>query len=221
VPSPSDNQVGRVVRAPSLGRGWLAATRAVLEEGREAEYDGAPIVELGLLDLVVDDPSDNDGLIERFGDGERIWWMHANFTDFDTVGELGGSASYATRLYDYESSGRDQLAWATEKLRSNRGSRSAVITTLQPLSDSSYIPCVSLLHFWVPDGALELIVTAHSIDFGTKAYANLLELAEIQRRVADALEAAVGKLLFRITSAHVYERDLEAVLELVQDAQAH
>ena len=70
-------------------------------------------------------------------------------------------------------------------------------------------------------GALELIVTAHSIDFGTKAYANLLELAEIQRRVADALEAAVGKLLFRITSAHVYERDLEAVLELVEDAQAH
>ena len=114
MPSPSDNQVGRVVRAPSLGRGWLAATRAVLEEGRKAEYDGAPIVELGLLDLVVDDPSDIDGLIERFGDGERISWMHANFTDFDRVGELGGSASYATRQYDYESSGRDQLAWATE-----------------------------------------------------------------------------------------------------------
>jgi hypothetical protein len=221
MPPSSDQELGRVVRAPSLGRGWLAATRVILEEGRKASYDGAPILELGLLDLVVADPGDGDGLIERFGVGERISFMHANFTEFDSVDELAGSASYATRLYDYESSGRDQVAWATERLRSDRGSRSAVITTLQPLSDTSYIPCVSLLHFWLPEGALELIATAHSIDFGTKGYANLLELAAIQQHVADSLDAAVGRLVLRITSAHVYGRDLEAVRELLAAAESH
>jgi thymidylate synthase len=96
-----------------------------------------------------------------------------------------------------------------------------VITTLQPLSDASYIPCVSLLHFWLPEGALELIATAHSIDFGTKGYANLVELAAIQQHVADSLGAAVGRLVLRITSAHVYGRDLEGVRELLAAAESH
>src|ERR1035438_6415678 len=108
-------------------------------------------------------------------------------------------------------SGKDQVAWATEKLRADRGTRSAIITTLQPLSDTTYIPCVSQLQFWIPNDSLELIVTAHSIDFGTKGYANLLELAGIQLRVSASLRVPVGPMLFRVTSAHVYDQDLGAV----------
>ena len=61
------------------------------------------------------------------------------------------------------------------------------ITTFQPLTDTSYIPCVSLLDFWLVDGKLQLAVYALSIDFGTKGYANLVELAALQTRVADDL----------------------------------
>ena len=85
------------------------------------------------------------------------------------MGEFGGAASAATRLYDYEGSGKDQVAWATEKLRADRGARSAIITTLQPLLDTIYIPCISQLQFWMPADKVELIAFAHSIDFGTKA----------------------------------------------------
>jgi thymidylate synthase len=187
------------------------ATRAILEEGTGATYDGLAIREIGLLDLVVDEPSTRDDLIDRLGNAERLSWMHENFTDRRRVRELGDAASYATRLYDYEDSGRNQVAWVIDRLRADQGSRSAIVTTLQPLSDTSYVPCVSLLHFWVPTGRLELIVTAHSIDFGTKAYANLLELAAIHERVAESLEITVGKLTLRVTSAHIYERDLEVV----------
>jgi thymidylate synthase len=208
-------ELARVIRAPSLGRAWLATTRAIVAEGRAVSYEGSAISELALVDLVVDDPSAADGLIERFGDPDRISWMKDNFSDRHEVAELGGAASYATRLYDYEASGRDQVAWATEKLRADPGSRSAVITTLQPLSDTTYIPCVSLLQFWMPAAKLELIATAHSIDFGMKGYANLVELAAIQRGVARALGVGVGLLLFRISSAHVYERDLGTVRDML------
>jgi len=42
-------------------------------------------------------------------------------------------------------------------------------------------PCVSLLDFWLVKGNLQVAVYAHAIDFGTKGYANLIELAALQR----------------------------------------
>jgi beta-lactamase class A len=215
VTPPTRDDLGMLIRAPSLGRGWLSATCAVLAHGHRATYDGSTIVEIGLLDLAIDDPNQDDGLIEALGDHERLEWMKANFADRDPVAELGGAASYATRLYDYDGCGSDQVSWVTERLRADPGSRSAIITTLQPLSDTSYVPCVSLLQFWIPSGQLELIVTAHSIDLGTKGYANLVELAAIQARMASALSIPVGRLIMRITSAHVYERDLLLVNTLL------
>jgi thymidylate synthase len=53
----------------------------------------------------------------------------------------------------------------------------------------------------------------------TKGHANLVELAALQLRVAWSLGAGVGRLVLRITSAHVYERDLEAVRAILAAAQ--
>jgi hypothetical protein len=44
------------------------------------------------------------------------------------------------------------------------------------------VPCVPLLDFWRPDDALELVVYAHSLDLGKKAYGNLVELARFAAR---------------------------------------
>ncbi len=72
---------------------------------------------------------------------------------------------------------------------------------------SSYIPCISLLDFWLPDGAVELVAYAHSIDFGAKGYGNLVELASLQQHVAGQLALRVGRLLMTVKSAHVYETE--------------
>src|SRR5262249_24946562 len=151
-----------------------------------------------LLDIAAPDPE--DPLIAAHGDSERLAWMRANFTDFARVSALGDADSYATRLYDYAHTGRDQLAWVVERLRGDPLSRSATITTFQPLTDTTYVPCVSLLDFWLPDGALELVVYAHSIDLGAKGYGNLVELAAIQQRVASALKTSVGHLMMTVKS---------------------
>ena len=89
--------------------------------------------------------------------------------------------------------------------------RSAAITTFQPGTDTTYIPCVSLLDFWLPGGAVELISYAHSIDFGAKGYGNLVELARLQRRVAAGLGRPTGRLLMVVKSAHVYETEFAYV----------
>ena len=150
---------------------------------------------------------------------ERLAWMRANFADHARVEALGDARSYASRIFDYAAAGRDQLAWVIERLRADPASRSATITTLEPLIDTAYIPCVSLLDFWIRDGAVELVVYAHSIDFGAKGYGNLTELALLQHRVAAALARPVAALRFAIKSAHVYDTE-RAYMRAVLTASA-
>ena len=133
--------------------------------------------------------------------------------------ELGDAKSYASRLFNYDGAGRDQIAWVVDRLRADPASRSATITTLQPLSDTSYIPCVSMLDFWRPDDSLELVVYAHSLDFGKKAYGNVVELAHLQEHVARELGVPVGRLTVHAKSAHVYEPEWALMSELASSLE--
>jgi len=190
----------------------------ILADGVDSAYDGLPVREIAHVTLAVSRPDPADEIIARLAEPERLAWMHANFTDHSAVAALGGADSYATRLFDYEHSGRDQVAWVIDRLRRDPATRSATITTFQPRTDTSYIPCVSLLDFWLPGGAVELTVYAHSIDFGAKGYGNLVELAGLQHYVADALGRPVGRLLMMVKSAHVYESDFGYVRGVLGEA---
>ena len=205
-----------VVETRSLGEGWLEVSRRILEAGADATYDGQVTKELSLLTLVVSAPDPADALIASLADPEWLAWMRRNFTELDDVPELGDARSYARRLRDYE--GRDQVAWVIDRLRADPDTKSATITTFQPLADTSYIPCVSVLDFWFAGGQLELVVYAHSLDFGKKAYGNLVELARLQHEVAEAVAAPVGTLVIHAKSAHVYEPELETMRSLTSVA---
>jgi thymidylate synthase len=111
------------------------------------------------------------------------------------------------------------VAWVIARLGADPESRSAAITTFQPRSDTTYVPCVSMLDFWRPnaDGAVELVVYAHSLDFGKKAYGNLVELARLQHRVSEGVGAGVGRLVLHAKSAHVYEPEWELMRRLVAE----
>jgi thymidylate synthase len=204
------------VETRTLGEGWLEVSRRILEAGADATYDGQVTKELAQVTLAVAEPDPDDELIASLADPEWLDWMRRNFTESDDVPELGGARSYARRLRDYD--GRDQVGWVIERLRSDPETRSATITTFQPLADTSYIPCVSLLDFWFAGGKLELVVYAHSLDFGKKAYGNLVELARLQHEVAAAVGAPVGPLLIHAKSAHVYEPEFETMRRLTSVA---
>jgi thymidylate synthase len=204
-----------VVEAPTLGEGWLRVSRTILEAGSLASYDAQATREVPLLSLVVAQPDSADPVIAELGDADWLEWMHRNFWSTDVVVELENAQSYATRLFDYGQTGRDQVAWVVERLRRDPEARSATITTFQPLTDTSYIPCVSLLDFWIHGGALELVVYAHSLDFGKKAYGNLIELTHLAEHVANELAVPVGALVVHAKSAHIYEPEWAAMADLV------
>jgi len=193
----------------------MAIAAAILDGGADGSWEGAPIVEILRATLEVRSPKVDDPIIAQHGDPGRLAWMHANFNDYSRVAELGGADSYATRLHDYAHTGRDQVRWVIDRLAANPLARDATITTFQPLTDTSYIPCISLLDFWLVNGELQLAVYAHSIDFGTKGYANLVELAALQARVAGDLGVGVGTLTMTVKSAHIYQTELDLMRRLV------
>jgi thymidylate synthase len=203
------------IEVGTLGEAWMAIAAAILTGGVGGSWDGLPIVEVFRATLDVSSPRLDDPIIAQHGDPERLAWMHANFTDQTRVEELGDSDSYATRLYDYGHAGHDQIRWVIDRLTANPSARDATVTTFQPLTDTSYIPCVSLLDFWLVNGELQLAVYAHSIDFGTKGYANLVELAALQTRVAGDLGVGVGTLTMTVKSAHIYQTELDLMRRII------
>lgn len=203
------------IEAATIGEAWIRIASAILSHGVAGDWDGTPIVEVFRATMAVSSPSVDDPIIAQHGDPERLTWMRANFTDRSRVAELGDSDSYATRLYDYAHAGRDQVRWVTDRIAANPSTRDATITTFQPLTDATYVPCVSLLDFWLLQGSLQLDVYAHGIDFGTKGYANLVELAALQSRVATDLRKPVGALTMNVKSAHIYRTELEAMRRIV------
>ncbi len=201
------DDVGVTVEAQTIGEVWLCVARHIVEHGHRSTYDGLGIREVLLATVRVEEPDSSDPTIDRLADPERLAWMHANFSDRAKVPQLGDADSYATRLYDYAHGGRDQLGWVVDRLRADPRCRSATITTFQPLTDTDYIPCVSLLDFYLDDGALWQVATCHSIDFGSKGYGNLVELTHLSEKVAQALGARVGPLVMAVKSAHIYDVD--------------
>lgn len=201
----------------TLGEAWLGAAELVLREGRAARWGRDATREIGLLTIAVDEPDPDDALIARLGDPAWLAWMRANFREPGAVAELGGADSYARRLRDYAGTGRDQVGWLIARLAADPGARDATITTFQPGTDTTYIPCVSVIDAWAPDGRLQLVAYAHSLDLGKKAYGNFVELAALQREIASGTGLPTGGLVIHVKTAHIYEPELEAIARLVAE----
>jgi thymidylate synthase len=207
-----------LIETETLGECWMQVSKKIMEQGHQARYDDALILEIARLTTVVEVPDSEDAFIKERGDPEWLAWMHENFFVQKEVEELGDAPSYAVRLFNYAYQGRDQIQWVADRINDHREARSATITTFLPLTDTSYIACISLLDFWIPEGELELIVYAHGLDFGKKAYGNLVELALLQEMVAEKVGCPVGRLVIHVKTAHIYEPEWEYMRGLVQSA---
>jgi hypothetical protein len=210
---------GTPLASATIGEAWLEVADLILTHGTPSTFDGLPLLECDLVTLDVQYPNPDDPIIAQHASQEWLAWMRSNFTDYRRVRELGDARSYASRLFDYMGSGRNQIAAVIETLRRDAYSSYATITTLEPLTDVSYIPCVSLLDFWLRSGSLELVVYAHSIDFGKKGFGNLVQLAALQRDVAGELNAPLGPLVMIVKSATIYQTELSLMREVISTAR--
>lgn len=209
-----------LIEAPTIGEAWLRVAECILSTGRPARWGDLPTREVPRLTLAVATVEPDDPVIARRGDPAWLAWMRSNFREPGQVPELGGADSYAVRLRDWSRTGRDQVAWLADRLRADPGARDAAITTFQPPTDTTYIPCISLVDAWAPDGVVELVVYAHGLDFGKKAYGNLVELAALAQEIARRAGLPVGGLLLHVKTAHIYATELGLMAGIVAAERA-
>ena len=194
----------------SLGEAWVAVLRTIYQQGaavaytdNAGEHDNAKEV-FGLA-FAVSDAALPDAIIERHKVQEEHDWMVRNFTVQEHVKELHNETSYASRLFSYMDQ-KDQLQWVIHRLNENPHTRSATITTFEPLTDEGCIPCVSLLDFQEEAGNLNLTVYCRALDFGRKAYINLMMLETILQTVSEKTGMPRGRLTLLVKSAHYYRK---------------
>ncbi len=56
---------------------------------------------------------------------------------------------------------------------------------------------------------------AHGLDFGKKAYGNLVELAALGQEVAQRAGLPVGGLVLHVKTAHIYATELDLMAGIV------
>lgn len=208
----------------SLDAVWVRVLAEIENNGAAAIYtdnagEQADAKELFDVTAEVQNADLPDAIIERHKVREEYDWMVRNFTVQGEVPELHHENSYASRLYSYMGK-KNQVDWLVDRLRSNPTTRSAAITMFEPLTDEGYIPCVSLLDFQENAGQLNMTAYCRALDFGCKAYVNLVMLRLIQNDIAEKVGMNCGKLTLLVKSAHFYLRDRDKVLKILREEHA-
>lgn len=176
----------------------------------------ADVRELFDLTLKIQDATLPNAIIEKHKAPSEYDWMVRNFTVQGEVPELHHENSYASRLYSYMGK-KNQVEWVIRRLQENPHIRSATITMFEPLTDEGYIPCISLLDFQESGGKLDMTAYCRALDFGCKAYVNLVMLHLLQKEIAEKAGKAHGKMTLIVKSAHFYKRDMAKVMKILEE----
>jgi thymidylate synthase len=199
----------------NIGDAWLKSCEMIMEKGEAEKDDEKKLRELMHFEVWINNPSEDDMIIEKYGDKEMIRWMLSNFMEQKRVPELKNSLSYGTRLFNYN--GKNQVDWVKQKLREKPETKAATITMLMPNEDKGYIPCVSMMDFKLRHGKLILTAMCRSIDFGNKVYANMRALHKVQKMIADTVLVPCGPIVMTIVSAHIYDDDFAKIKRIIDD----
>jgi thymidylate synthase len=128
-------------------------------------------------------------------------------------------AGYGPRLRNWN--GIDQLAEVLSILKKDLVSRRAVAALYDPYLDfveSRDIPCNNWVHFLARNGRLDMHVAARSIDiwWGFSGV-NVFEWSLLLELMAFWLKQEPGRLVFFISSLHLYQRHFDAAQRLLAD----
>lgn len=201
------------ITGSSIGEAWKKAIKTIIEKGMIVFDGDERLHEVLGLQIKIENPSENDIIIEEKGDKTMIDWMKKNFFSKDNV--LNWEYSYGQRLTDYL--GINQLENIKRKLLKNIESKSATISLNYPLGDEKHSPCINILDFKVRNNTVILNTFFRSQDICKKMYADAICLTLILNDIAEALKIKNRELNLYIMSAHIYENDFKKGKEIINE----
>jgi len=143
----------------------------------------------------------------------RIWDAWA-----DESGSIGKAYGYQLGIkHDYPEGQFDQVDRVLYDLKHNPASR-RIITSLYNHADLHAMhlyPCAYSMTFNVANGRLNAILNQRSQDFLVANNWNVCQYAVLMHMFAQVSGLAVGELVHVIADAHIYDRHVDIVKELI------
>jgi thymidylate synthase len=143
----------------------------------------------------------------------RVWDEWA-----DETGSIGKAYGYQLGIkHRYPEGEMDQVDRVLWDLRHNRASR-RILTSMYnfaDLSEMALYPCAYSMTFNVSEGALNAILNQRSQDMLTASNWNVCQYAVLTHMFAQVSGLKPGELVHVIADAHIYDRHVPLVEELI------
>ncbi|EHQ35052.1 thymidylate synthase [Methanoplanus limicola] len=219
------------IRAFSIGKGHEEAIKTILKHGCcLLTEDGEKTIELPEpLNIHVRDPFEEYMIspYNMFGEGAMKQYVH----DLLHGTESEFAYTYHDRLFDHpvkdgenylgdgDKKGIDQIEYIVQKLKEEPNSRRALGITWFPPKDtkSGNPPCLQRIQCLLRDNNLNMHVEFRSNDMLSALGANMYALVNLQKMIAERLDAGTGWYSHTSVSAHIYhERDYEELSRYIR-----
>lgn len=200
-----------IIKEKSLGEAWIKAMKTVMNEGEEIWDEDVPLRELRNLYVTIEDIVDDDSIIQKYADSDRVQLMKKKYATCGLVGDY--KIDYGS--YIYNNNGVNQIEWIIDRIKHKPETKSATITLHKP--GEKMLACLSMLDFKYRNDVLDLNVVYRSQNIYSSHPGNMLALRQIQKDVADALNLKMGKVDLVVFSAHIYEYDFKSVKTIIGD----
>ncbi len=136
----------------------------------------------------------------------------------DEDGSIGKAYGYQLGVkHQYKEGKMDQVDRVIYDLKHNPYSR-RIMTNIyvhQDLHEMNLYPCAYSMTFNVTDGRLNAILNQRSQDILAANNWNVVQYAVLMHMLAQVCDLKVGELVHVIADAHIYDRHIEIVKELI------
>lgn len=193
------------VTANTLGECWLAAIDRIMKFGNLSNDEDVAIKEVLGLTVRIEEPTDRDEIIYRFGNPNIIDHTIEKF-EKDTVMK-NRPFTYGDCIYN--KNGVDQFEWLINRLETKPETKSATISLLSEGNTHPNLPCLNMVDVKIRNEKVNLQFFFRSQNIVGRQYANFIALAKLQKKIANRLSLDVGIMSGYIASAHIYEYDFE------------
>lgn len=235
-----------LIKGSSFDEVYKKSIMEILKNGEEVSPRGSKTFELAPATIVIEDArkflampnlrkgnytfqlaealwmlrGSND--LEEIAHYNRVW---RNFEDEDDKGILNGA--YGERLRNWNN-GIDQFYEVYKKLLHDPYSRQASMVIFDPERDnqihenggySKDIPCTNYFNFQIRNGKLNMLTVMRSNDLHKGTIYDIPNFIIFQHILAGWLNVEVGKYTHVAASFHIYENDIENLIDIYNDKQ--
>lgn len=200
-----------VLEKNTLGEAWVAAMDIVMKKGEDIWDEDTSLREIRNLYIAIQSISENDAILKKYADQERIKLMKEKYSTCGLVGDY--KIDYGS--YIYNNNGVNQIDWIIKRIHRKPETKSATITLHRP--GENMLACLSMIDFKYRNEILDMSVIYRSQNVFWSQPGNMLALRQIHHDVASALNYKMGKIDLIVLSAHIYKRDFEQVQYILND----